>query len=155
MVLNFATSKNLSVQSTMFPHRNVHEFTWSSPDEKTHDQTDNILIDRRRYSSILDIGSFRAADCDTDHYPVVARIRESLVVSDFKNAYNLLKSELLYNILIEFWVSMKQVRLIKMCLNETYNTARLGKHLLDNLPIQNDLKQGEALSSLLYKFALG
>jgi hypothetical protein len=39
------------------------------------------LIDRRRHSSILDIRSFRAADCDTDHYLVVAKVRERLAVS--------------------------------------------------------------------------
>jgi hypothetical protein len=39
------------------------------------------LIDRRRHSSILDVRSFRAADCDTDHYMVVARVRERLAVS--------------------------------------------------------------------------
>jgi hypothetical protein len=39
------------------------------------------LIDRRRHSSILDVRAFRAADCDTDHYLVVAEIRERLAVS--------------------------------------------------------------------------
>jgi hypothetical protein len=65
----------------MFPHRNVHKFTWTSPDGKTHNQIDNILIDRKRYSSVVDIRSFRAADCDTDHYLVVAKVRERLAVS--------------------------------------------------------------------------
>jgi hypothetical protein len=39
------------------------------------------LIDRRRQSSILDVRSFRAADCDTDHYLVVAKVTERLAVS--------------------------------------------------------------------------
>jgi hypothetical protein len=39
------------------------------------------LIDRRRHSIILDVRSFRGADCDTDHYLVVAKIRERLAVS--------------------------------------------------------------------------
>jgi hypothetical protein len=49
---------------------------------------------------------------------------------------------------------MKLVRLIKMCLNETYSKVRIGKHLSDSFPIQNSLKQGDALPSLLFKFAL-
>jgi len=73
-VVNFATSKNLVVDSTMFPHRNIHKYTWTSPDEKIHNQTDHILTDRRRHSSILDVRSVRGADCDTDHYLVVANV---------------------------------------------------------------------------------
>jgi hypothetical protein len=60
----------------------------------------------------------------------------------------------LYNILIEFGVPLKLVRLIKMCLNETYGKVRISKHLSDNFPIQNGLKQGDALSPLLFNFAL-
>jgi hypothetical protein len=36
--VNFATSKNLTVKSTMFPHRNIYKFTYPSPDGKTHNQ---------------------------------------------------------------------------------------------------------------------
>jgi hypothetical protein len=79
-IVNFATSKNLIVKSAMFLHRNIHKFTWTS-DGKTHKQIDHVYIDRRRHSSILDVRSFRAADCDTDHYLLVAIIRERLAVS--------------------------------------------------------------------------
>jgi hypothetical protein len=65
----------------MFPHQNINKHSWTSPDEKTHNQTDHRLIDRRWYSSILNVRSLRGADCDTDHYLVVANIRESLAVS--------------------------------------------------------------------------
>jgi hypothetical protein len=71
-VVNSATSKNLTVKSTIFSHRNIHKFTWTSLDGRTHNTTDHILTDRRRYSSILDVRFFRAEDCDTDHYLVVA-----------------------------------------------------------------------------------
>ena len=56
-------------------------YTWTSPDGKTHNQTDLILIDRRWHSSILDERFFRGADCDADHYLVVANVRERLAVS--------------------------------------------------------------------------
>jgi len=38
------------------------------------------LIDRRWLSSVLDVRSFRTADCDTDHYLLVTKIRERLAV---------------------------------------------------------------------------
>jgi hypothetical protein len=49
---------------------------------------------------------------------------------------------------------MKLVRLIKMCLNETYSKVCIGKHLSDSFPIQSGLKQGDALSPLLLNFTL-
>jgi hypothetical protein len=65
----------------MFPHRNIHKYTWTSPDEKPHNQIDNILVDRQRNSNELEFQSFRAADCDSDHYLVVAKVRERLAVN--------------------------------------------------------------------------
>jgi len=79
-LIKFATSKNLVVKSTMFPQRNIHKYTWTCPDGKTHNQIDHILTDRRWHSSVLDVRSFRGADCDTDHYLVIAKVRERLAV---------------------------------------------------------------------------
>jgi len=47
---------------------------------------------------------------------------------------------------------MKLVRLIKMFLNETNNRVQVGKNLSDMFPIRNGLKQGDALSPLLFNF---
>jgi hypothetical protein len=52
-----------------------------SPDGKTHNQIDHILVDRPRHLNVLDVRSFRAADCDSDHYLVVAKVRKRLAVN--------------------------------------------------------------------------
>jgi hypothetical protein len=49
---------------------------------------------------------------------------------------------------------MKLVRFMKMCVGETYSRVRAGKHLSDTFLIKNGLKQGDALSPLLFNFAL-
>jgi len=41
-----------------------------------------------------------------------------------------------------------------MCLNENYSRVRVGKHLPDMFLIKNSLKQGDALTPLLFNFAL-
>jgi hypothetical protein len=49
---------------------------------------------------------------------------------------------------------MKLGRLIKICLNEIYNKIHVDKHLSDSFPIQNFLRQGNALSQLLFNFTI-
>jgi len=61
---------------------------------------------------------------------------------DFMKAYDSVRREDLYNILIEFGIPMKLVRLRKMCLTEMYSRVRVGKSLSDMFPIRNGLKQG-------------
>jgi hypothetical protein len=49
---------------------------------------------------------------------------------------------------------MKLARLIKIYLNETCSKVCINKHLSDKFPIQTGLKQGDALSPLIFNFAL-
>jgi hypothetical protein len=73
---------------------------------------------------------------------------------DFKKAYDSVRREVLYDILIEFGIPMKLVRLTKLCLRETYSRVRVSKHLSAMFPIRNGFKQGDASSPLLFNFAL-
>jgi hypothetical protein len=54
-VVNFATSKKIVVKSMMFPHQKIHKYTWTSPDGKTRNQIDHVLIDRRWHLSMPDM----------------------------------------------------------------------------------------------------
>jgi hypothetical protein len=41
-----------------------------------------------------------------------------------------------------------------MCLHETYSNAEVGKRFSDMFPDKNSLKEGDALSQLLFNFAV-
>jgi hypothetical protein len=47
----------------------------------------------------------------------------------FKKACDSVRREVFYTILFEYGICMKLVRIMKMCLNETYSRVRVGKHL--------------------------
>ena len=78
----------------------------------------------------------------------------SVFFIELKKPCDSIGREVLYNILIECGIPMKLVRPIKIYLNEAYCRVRIGKHLSDIHPIKNGLKQGDALSPLLFNFAL-
>jgi len=60
----------------------------------------------------------------------------------------------LCNILTEFCIPRKVIRLIKFCLNDTYSKVRVGKKLFDAFPIHNGLEEGDALSPFLLNFRM-
>jgi hypothetical protein len=73
---------------------------------------------------------------------------------DYKKAYDSVRKEVLYNVLIHFGVAIKLVRLINMYCNEMYIKVHVCKCLSDNFPVHMGLKQGYALSPLLSNFVL-
>jgi len=48
---------------------------------------------------------------------------------EFKKAYDSVRREVLYKILIEFGIPSKLVRLVKMSLTETYSRVRVGTNV--------------------------
>ena len=49
---------------------------------------------------------------------------------------------------------MELLGLVKLFLKETYIKVRMGENLYGAFPLNNNLKQGEVLSSLLFNVAL-
>jgi len=73
---------------------------------------------------------------------------------EFKKAYDSVRREALYKILLEFGIPRKLERLIKLSLTETYSRVRVGKNVSEKFPIRNGLKQGDARSPMLFHFAV-
>jgi hypothetical protein len=77
-IVNFATSTNLVFKSTKFPHPNIHDIAWTSPDGKIHIQIDHILMMAFAYTRSR---SFRGTECVSDHSLEGAKLRECLAGS--------------------------------------------------------------------------
>jgi hypothetical protein len=57
-----------------------------------------------------------------------------------EKAYDKVRREVLYNILIECGIPTKLIRLIKLSSNETCSEFSIGKNLFDAFRIQNDVE---------------
>jgi len=73
---------------------------------------------------------------------------------DFKNAYDSVKREKLYSILIRFGIPKNLFQLVKMYLSDPKSRVRIGNSMSDGFKIRNGLKQGDVLSPLVFNFAL-
>jgi hypothetical protein len=68
----------------------------------------------------------------------------------FEKAHDSVQRKVVYNFVTELGISKVLVRLIKICLNKTYNKVCIDKSLSQAFLVQNGLKQGNALSSVLF-----
>jgi mRNA deadenylase 3'-5' endonuclease subunit Ccr4 len=61
MMTDFAVTRKLVISSTKFPHKSVHKEIWISPDGRTRNQVDHVMIDEGHAKNIIDVGSYTGA----------------------------------------------------------------------------------------------
>ena len=64
---DLCVENNLAIGGTLFPHREIHKMTWTSPDGKIHTQIDHVIINSKWKNSLLDVKARRGADVGGDH----------------------------------------------------------------------------------------
>jgi endonuclease/exonuclease/phosphatase family metal-dependent hydrolase len=74
-LLDLATNYHLLIANTVFRHKRRHLQTWISPDGKTRNQIDHILIRKRWQNSLIDARSFWGTDAITDHALLSVKIK--------------------------------------------------------------------------------
>ena len=75
---SFCLANEMIIGSTLFEHRDIHKYTWTSPCGKYRNQIDHIAINRKYKNSLLDVRSRRGADIGSDHQLVVSTLRLKL-----------------------------------------------------------------------------
>ena len=71
---DFCGLNNMIIGGTIFAHKDIHKYTWISPDRKTKNQIDHITINKKWRTSLLDVRAYRGADVGSDHMLVVSTI---------------------------------------------------------------------------------
>jgi hypothetical protein len=64
MMTDFAITRNLVISSMMFPHKSAHKEIRVSPDGRTRNQIDHIMIDTGHARNIIHVRSYRDAYCN-------------------------------------------------------------------------------------------
>jgi hypothetical protein len=73
---------------------------------------------------------------------------------DFKNAYESIHRDSLYNNIYKFGFSKKLIALTKMCMKNTKYRVRTQNVTSETFTVETGLKQGGALSPVLFNLAL-
>ncbi|XP_044573412.1 uncharacterized protein LOC123257656 [Drosophila ananassae] len=64
----------LVIGGTVFPHKEVHKYTWTSPSGHTRNQIDHLCISRKWRHSLSDVRNRRSASIDSDHELLVGEL---------------------------------------------------------------------------------
>ncbi|XP_039309130.1 craniofacial development protein 2-like [Solenopsis invicta] len=74
-LIQFCIDNNLAIANTMFKQHIRKQYTWTSPDNRTKNQIDYILIKSRWKSAVLSAKTLPGADCGTDHRLLTFKFR--------------------------------------------------------------------------------
>jgi hypothetical protein len=77
-VVNFATTKSLIFESTLYLHWNIHQCTWASTMGRPTITLITVWQTGDGIQVSLNVKSFRGAQFGTDQYMVVAKVKDRL-----------------------------------------------------------------------------
>ena len=89
LFIAFCAQNELVIGGTLFKHKNIHKYTWTSPNGHTTNQIDHVAVKRKYRRSVLDVRTMRGADISSDHELVIAKIKIKLESRKRKNQRSL------------------------------------------------------------------
>ena len=83
------------IGGSIFPHKDIHKYTWVSPDGRTKNQIDHVTINRKWRNSLKDVRTLRGADINSDHVLIRAELTQKLKTLnkklEFRKKYDIQK----------------------------------------------------------------
>lgn len=77
-LVEWCAFNNMIIGGTLFPHRNIHKLTWTSPNGRDQNQIDHLMVISMWRRSLLDVRVRREADASSDHHLVTAKVKLKL-----------------------------------------------------------------------------
>ncbi|XP_070138866.1 craniofacial development protein 2-like [Drosophila bipectinata] len=73
-LIDLCQTFQLVIGGTVFPHNEIHKYTWTSPNGHTRNQIDHICISRKWRRSMMDVRNRRSASIDSDHELIIGEL---------------------------------------------------------------------------------
>ena len=77
-LIDWCRENDFFVSNTWHEQHPRRRYTWISPGDRTRNQIDFILIQKRFRNAVKSVKTLPGADCDSDHVPVMCKMRISL-----------------------------------------------------------------------------
>ena len=77
LLTHFSASNGMVIGGTLFQHKDIHKYTWNSPNGHRN-QIDHILINMKWRNSLQDVRVMRSADVFSDHHLLLAKVQLKL-----------------------------------------------------------------------------
>ncbi len=75
LLLEFCSNNDIVVEGTLFQHKIIHKYTWTTPNGQTRNMTDHIMINRKWVKLMQEC---KGADIFSEHELVISKIKLKL-----------------------------------------------------------------------------
>ena len=84
--VDFCAAHRCPIMTTMFPHKDIHKYTWTSPDGKYRNQIDHVAVNAKFRKSVRDVRAYRGADAASDHNLIIMSLKLKLTRAQRKTS---------------------------------------------------------------------